>query len=441
MVRENAVNMQLNLSNEKIAVIGLGYVGLPLAVEFGKHRPVIGFDVKAERIAELKSGHDSTLEVSAADLSGARYLSFSTQPEELRQCKVFIVTVPTPVDQANRPDMTPLIRASETVGRVMPEGAVVIYESTVYPGATEEVCVPVLERFSGKKFNQGFFCGYSPERINPGDKVNTLTKIKKITSGSTPEVAVAVDALYGGIITAGTYRASSIKVAEAAKVIENTQRDLNIALVNELSVIFERLGIDTLDVLEAAGSKWNFLPFRPGLVGGHCIGVDPYYLTHKAEEVGYHPQVILAGRRINDNMARYVARNTIKHMLRNGMDVPRCRIGVLGITFKENCPDIRNSKVADMVREFIAWGADVVIADPWANPDEVRHEYGLTLGAIDVAHPVDALVVAVGHNEYRQARLEDLKSLCRSSNPVLADVKSLYDRHQAAAAGFTVFRL
>ena len=317
----------------------------------------------------------------------------------------------------------------------------VIYESTVYPGATEEVCVPILEKFSNKKFNVDFFCGYSPERINPGDKVNTLTKIKKITSGSTTEVADLVDALYSSIIIAGTHKASSIKVAEAAKVIENTQRDLNIALVNELSVIFDRLNIDTIDVLEAAGSKWNFLPFRPGLVGGHCIGVDPYYLTHKAEEVGYHPQVILAGRRINDNMARYVARNTVKLMLKNGLDVPRCRVGVLGITFKENCPDIRNSKVVDMVRELEAWGANVVIADPWASPADVLHEYGLQLGEINAANQVDALVVAVGHHQFRNATLGDLRSLCRGSSPVLTDVKSIYDRHAAAEAGFNVFRL
>ncbi|MBK0111375.1 MULTISPECIES: nucleotide sugar dehydrogenase [unclassified Delftia] len=425
----------------KIAVVGLGYVGLPLAVEFGKHREVLGFDINAARIAELQGGTDGTLEVSADELKAAALLHFSSDPRELADCQVFIVTVPTPVDKANRPDMTPLVKASETVGRAMPPGALVIYESTVYPGATEEVCVPVLERFSGKTFNRDFFCGYSPERINPGDKVNTLTKIKKITSGSTPEAADAVDALYASIITAGTHKATSLKVAEAAKVIENTQRDLNIALVNELSVIFERIGIDTLDVLEAAGSKWNFLPFRPGLVGGHCIGVDPYYLTHKAEEVGYHPQVILAGRRINDNMGRYVARNTIRLMLRNGMDVPRCRIGVLGITFKENCPDIRNSKVVDMIREFETWGANVVIADPWANTEEVAHEYELNLSQIDAKHPVDALVVAVGHNEFRQASLQQLRSLCRGDRPVLADVKSLFSRQQAAEAGFTVFRL
>jgi UDP-N-acetyl-D-galactosamine dehydrogenase len=427
--------------NATIAVIGLGYVGLPLAVEFGKQRKVLGFDINTARIAELQAGTDGTLEVTPEDLQAAAQLNFSADPQDLKDCQVFIVTVPTPVDQANRPDMTPLVKASETVGRSMPQGALVIYESTVYPGATEEVCVPVLERLSGKRFNVDFFCGYSPERINPGDKVNTLIKIKKITSGSTPEVADAVDGLYASIIVAGTHKASSLKVAEAAKVIENTQRDLNIALVNELSVIFERLGIDTLDVLEAAGSKWNFLPFRPGLVGGHCIGVDPYYLTHKAEEVGYHPQVILAGRRINDNMARYVARNTLRLMLKNGMDVPRCRIGVLGITFKENCPDIRNSKVVDMVREFEAWGANVVVCDPWASAQDVQHEYGLSLAGISAQEPVDALVVAVGHQQFRDATLSELRSFCRSEQPVLADVKSLFDRHEAASAGFTVFRL
>jgi UDP-N-acetyl-D-glucosamine/UDP-N-acetyl-D-galactosamine dehydrogenase len=432
---------KIDLDQAVIAVIGLGYVGLPLAVEFGKQRPVLGFDISEARIAELQDGRDSTLEVPPAELSLARQLRYTIDPQALSQCQVFIVTVPTPVDQVNRPDMTPLVKASETVGKAMRRGVIVIYESTVYPGATEEVCVPVLEKFSGLKFNRDFYCGYSPERINPGDKVNTLTKIKKITSGSTPEVADAVDTLYRSIIAAGTHKASSIKVAEAAKVIENSQRDLNIAFVNELSVIFARLGIDTQDVLEAAGSKWNFLPFRPGLVGGHCIGVDPYYLTHKAEEVGYHPQVILAGRRINDNMARYVARNTIKLMLQNGMDVPRCRIGVLGITFKENCPDIRNSKVIDMLREFQEWGVEVVVADPWADAAEVQHEYGLTMGVLDAAHPVDALVVAVGHNEYRQAQPQDLRALCRGAKPVLADVKSLYDRHAAAASGFTVFRL
>ena len=432
----------MKYENEAIAIIGLGYVGLPLAVEFGKKRRVLGFDINVARINELRRGTDSTLEVSPEGLQEAEYLKFSHQLDDLKECRIFIVTVPTPVDKANRPDMTPLIKASETVGKVLSDGALVIYESTVYPGATEEVCVPVLEKFSGKKFNQDFFCGYSPERINPGDKVNTLTKIKKITSGSTPEIADVVDALYGSIISAGTHKASSLKVAEAAKVIENTQRDLNIALVNELSVIFERLGIDTIEVLEAAGSKWNFLPFRPGMVGGHCIGVDPYYLTHKAEEVGYHPQVILAGRRINDNMARYVARSMIKLMLKNGIDVARSTVGVLGITFKENCPDIRNSKVVDLIKELQNWNVNVVVADPWANADEVMHEYGLQLGTIDAANRVDSLVVAVGHNEYRAMVPAELKALCHAEKqPVLADVKALYNRHQAADAGFTVFRL
>ena len=431
----------MNLDNTTIALIGLGYVGLPLAVEFGKHRPVIGFDINQARVAELQGGKDHTLECSPEQLKAAEHLRFSSQLDDLRDCGIFIVTVPTPVDDAHRPDLTPLVKASQTVGSVLKKGDVVIYESTVFPGATEEVCVPELEKASGLKFNQDFFCGYSPERINPWDKVNTLTTIKKITSGSTPEVAQAVDALYRQIISAGTHQASSIKVAEAAKVIENTQRDLNIALVNELSVIFARLGIDTLDVLEAAGSKWNFLPFRPGMVGGHCIGVDPYYLTHKAEQVGYHPQVILAGRRINDNMGRYVARNTIKRMLQAGMDVPRCRIGVLGITFKENCPDIRNSKVIDVVRELQAWGAEVIVADTWADPAEVQHEYSIPLGAIDQDHPVDALIVAVGHNEYRALSPTQLKTLTRGNSPVLADVKSLYDRHALIAAGFNVFRL
>jgi UDP-N-acetyl-D-galactosamine dehydrogenase len=429
------------VNTQKIAIIGLGYVGLPLAIEFGKQRPVLGFDINIARIAELKSGQDHTLEASPEELAHAKHLSFSSNPADLQACQIFIVTVPTPVDQANRPDLTPLVKASETVSKALKQGDIVIYESTVYPGATEEVCVPVLEKFSGLKFNQGFYCGYSPERINPGDKVNTLTKIKKITSGSTPSIADQVDALYKSIITAGTHKATSLKVAEAAKVIENTQRDLNIALVNELSVIFERLGIDTLEVLEAAGSKWNFLPFRPGFVGGHCIGVDPYYLTHKAEEVGYHPQVILAGRRINDNMARYTARNVIKLMLRNGIDVSRSTVGVLGVTFKENCPDIRNSKVVDLVREFETWGVTVVMADPWAGADEFAHEYGLTLGAVDAQNPVDAIVVAVGHHEYRSLTPAELRQMCCGDKPVLADVKSLFNRHEAAAEGFTVFRL
>jgi UDP-N-acetyl-D-galactosamine dehydrogenase len=418
----------------------LGYVGLPLAVEFGKVRPVLGFDINDTRIAELRAYKDSTLEITPEDLVAATQLEYSSDRSKLEECGVFIVTVPTPIDTANRPNLTPLIRASETVGKAMKAGAIVIYESTVYPGCTEEICVPLLEKHSGMKFNKGFFCGYSPERIVPGDKVNTLTTIKKITSGSTPEVAEAVDDLYKSIVKAGTWKVSSLKVAEAAKVIENSQRDLNIAFVNELSVIFDRLGIDTIEVLEAAGSKWNFLPFRPGMVGGHCIGVDPYYLTHKAEEVGYHPQVILAGRRINDNMARYAARNLIRLMLKNGIDVARSTVGVMGITFKENCPDIRNSKVADLVKELENWGANVVVADPWAKPEEVVHEYAIQLGNIDSSAKVDSLVVAVGHNEFRAMKPGELKALCRTEKPVLADIKALYDRNDAADAGFTVFR-
>lgn len=431
----------MQLADLRIAIIGLGYVGLPLAVEFGKKGPVIGFDINQKRIDELKSGQDHTLEVTPEELQQSQHLSFSATLDDLEQSNFFIVTVPTPVDQVNRPDLTPLRKASETVGQALKKGDIVVYESTVYPGATEEVCIPILEKVSGLKFNQDFFAGYSPERINPGDKVNTLTKIKKITSGSTPEVADTVDAVYASIITAGTHKATSIKVAEAAKVIENTQRDLNIALVNELSVIFDRIGIDTLDVLEAAGSKWNFLPFRPGLVGGHCIGVDPYYLTHKAEEVGYHPQVILAGRRINDNMARYVARNTIKLMLQNGIDVPRAKVGVLGVTFKENCPDIRNSKVADLIKELEFWGAQVVVADPWADADEVRHEYGVELGEVNAQNPVDSVIIAVGHNEFRSLSASELRSYMKGEKPVLADVKSLFDRTEMSDAGFTVFRL
>ena len=428
------------MNEKKIAIIGLGYVGLPLAVELGKNRQVVGFDINLQRIADLRAGLDHTMECTHEELRAASQLSYGSKMSDIESCQIFIVTVPTPVDQANRPDMTPLIKASETVGQVLKKGDTVIYESTVYPGATEEVCVPILEKMSGLKFNADFFCGYSPERINPGDKINTLTTIKKITSGSTPAAANEVDSLYRTIIKAGTHKASSIKVAEAAKVIENSQRDLNIAFVNELSIIFDRMGIDTSEVLEAAGSKWNFLPFRPGMVGGHCIGVDPYYLTHKAEELGYHPQVILAGRRINDNMARYAARNVIKQMLKNGMDVPRSTVGVMGITFKENCPDIRNSKVADLVKELQQWGVKVVVTDPWADTEEVKHEYGIDLEDIDMKHPVDALVVAVGHEQFRHQTPEQLRQLCKGSQPVLADIKSLYNRHEAVAAGFTVFR-
>lgn len=432
----------MDYQDKTIAVVGLGYVGLPLAVEFGKHRRVIGFDTDTRRIDELKQGADHTRETTSENLQQAFHLRFSDALEDIREASIFILTVPTPVDLANRPDMSSLIKASDAVGSLLKRGDLVIYESTVYPGATEEVCVPVLEASSGLRFNEDFFCGYSPERVNPGDKVNTLTAIKKITSGSTPQTALAVDTLYAQIIKAGTWRTSSIKVAEAAKVIENSQRDLNIAFVNELSVIFDRIGIDTLEVLEAAGSKWNFLPFRPGMVGGHCIGVDPYYLTHKAEQLGYHPQVILAGRRINDNMARYAAQSVVKRMLKNGIDVARSRVGVMGITFKENCPDIRNSKVVDLVQELQSWNVETVVMDPWADPSEVKQEYGIVLDTISADNPVDSLIVAVGHQEYRQLTPAQLVALCkRDRQPIIGDLKSLYDRHALIELGFQVFRL
>ena len=430
----------MNLKDKTIAIIGLGYVGLPLAVEFGKTRPVIGFDINQKRVAELVGGEDHTLEITPEELKHSKFLKYSAESNSIKDAQVFIVTVPTPIDTANRPDLMPLIKASETVGKVLKKGDVVIYESTVYPGCTEEDCVPILEKHSSLKFNQDFYCGYSPERINPGDKVNTLTKIKKITSGSTPEIADAIDALYASIIKAGTHKAASIKVAEAAKVIENTQRDLNIALVNELSVLFDRLNIDTIEVLEAAGTKWNFLPFRPGMVGGHCIGVDPYYLTHKAEKVGYHPQIIASGRRMNDNMARYAARNVIKLMLRNGIDVSKSKVGVMGITFKEDCPDIRNSKVVDLIKEFETWGVKVVVTDPYADADEVMHEYGVKLNTMEDLSSVDAIVVAVGHQTYRKMGLLELKRMLKSDKPVLADLKALYDKNEAAKMGLTVFR-
>src|SRR6187401_1040640 len=369
--------MELSMRGCRIGVVGLGYVGLPLAVEFGKHFDTVGFDIKADRIAELKKGRDSTLECSTAELKSARKLKYSTSLKDLGKCRVFIITVPTPIDKYNRPDLTPLERSSETVGKVLKKGDVVVYESTVYPGCTEEVCIPILERESGLKFNKDFFAGYSPERINPGDKQHRLPNIKKVTSGSTPAVAEFVDSLYRSVVHAGTHKASSIRVAEAAKVIENTQRDVNIALINELALLFNRLGIDTEEVLQAAGSKWNFLPFRPGLVGGHCIGVDPYYLTHKAQEIGYHPEMILAGRRINDNMSIYVAERITQLMIRKRIHVKGSRILVMGLTFKENCPDLRNSKVADVVRELGNYGANVDVFDPWIDRDEAEHEYGI----------------------------------------------------------------
>ena len=415
----------MNFSDATIAIIGLGYVGLPLAVEFGKHRKVLGFDINPTRVAALQGGSDHTLECSPEELQAAKHLRYSHQAADLKDCQVFIVTVPTPVDAARRPDLSPLVKASQTVGAALKKGDVVIYESTVYPGATEEVCVPELEKASGLKFNQDFFCGYSPERINPGDKEHRLPSIKKVTSGSTPEVATAVDALYAQIITAGTHKASSIKVAEAAKVIENTQRDINIALMNELSLIFARLGIDTLEVLQAAGTKWNFLPFRPGLVGGHCIGVDPYYLTHKAQEVGYHPEVILAGRRVNDNMAAHVADATVKLMLRKGLPVLNSRVLVLGLSFKENCPDVRNTKVVDIVRTLQGYHTQVDVYDPWIDLREAEHEYGLRcLPELPAAGQYDAIVLAVGHSQFVALGEAGIKALGRSG-AVLFDVKSI----------------
>ena len=426
---------------KKIAVIGLGYVGLPLAVEFGKTRDVVGFDINTTRVQQLRDGRDATNECSDEQLYSAKHLTYSTTLNDIRDAQIYIVTVPTPVDHINRPDLRPLIAASETVGGILKSGDIVIFESTVFPGATEEVCVPILESESGLKFNKDFSCGYSPERINPGDKINTVTKIKKITSGSNIEAAEEIDFLYRSIITAGTWVAPSIKVAEAAKVIENCQRDLNIAFVNELSVIFDRLNIDTLEVLEAAGSKWNFLPFRPGMVGGHCIGVDPYYLTYKAEEVGYNPQVLLAGRRINDNMAQYAAESIVKRMIQGGVDVGRSSIAVMGITFKENCPDIRNSKVVDLIRELESWKLDDKVVDPWADPEEVWLEYGLNLVERDDLNGLSAVVVAVGHNQFRAMKIEDFCSMCPTKGAVFGDLKSIYDREALSNAGFNVYRL
>ncbi|MGH8200584.1 MAG: Vi polysaccharide biosynthesis UDP-N-acetylglucosamine C-6 dehydrogenase TviB [Steroidobacteraceae bacterium] len=409
----------------RIGIVGLGYVGLPLAVEFCKHFDTVGFDIKANRIAELASGRDSTLEVSRAELKSAARLSFSTDLDSLKRCRVLIVTGPTPIDEYKRPDLTPLIKASETVGKVLSKGAVVVYESTVYPGCTEEVCVPILERESGLKLNRDFFVGYSPERINPGDKEHRLTTIRKVTSGSTPAAAEFVDKLYGAIITAGTHKASSIRVAEAAKVIENTQRDVNIALINELALIFNRLGLDTEEVLNAAGSKWNFLPFRPGLVGGHCIGVDPYYLTHKAQSIGYHPEMILAGRRINDNMGLYVAGEIIKLMTAKRIHVKGARTLILGMTFKENCPDIRNSRVIDVVRELAKYGAEVDVFDPWADGQECRHEYGVRPIKTLTPKRYDVAVVAVAHREFRDMGAEGVRRLCKKSH-VLYDIKHVF---------------
>ena len=425
----------------KIAIIGLGYVGLPLAVEFGKKYPTTGFDINGPRIAALISGHDSTLEVDEAELKQATQLNYTTDIEQLKSCNIYIVTVPTPIDSHKRPDLTPLEKASETVGKVLSKGDIVIYESTVYPGATEEVCVPILERHSGLTFNKDFYCGYSPERINPGDKEHRVTTIKKVTSGSTPEIADIVDNLYKSIITAGTHKASSIKVAEAAKVIENTQRDLNIALMNELAIIFERLGIDTLEVLKAAGTKWNFLPFRPGLVGGHCIGVDPYYLTHKAEILGYHPQVIKAGRRINDGMAAYVAQQTIKQMIRSGTNIRGAKVIVLGLTFKENCSDLRNSKVADLVKELQEFGCEVYVHDPLAEAEQALHEYGITLREWhQLPQNADAIVAAVSHAKYTTQPVANLLAPLKRYG-VFIDIKSAYMPEAITATGAYLWRL
>ncbi|MGP1449755.1 MAG: Vi polysaccharide biosynthesis UDP-N-acetylglucosamine C-6 dehydrogenase TviB [Wolinella sp.] len=413
-----------------LAIIGLGYVGLPLAVEFGKKHNVIGFDINRARIDELKSGYDRTLEVDSNELAEAKNLRYSCELEELRAAQIYIMTVPTPIDNYNKPDLTPLIKASETVGKVLKKGDIVIYESTVYPGCTEEDCVPVLEKFSGLKFNVDFFCGYSPERINPGDKEHRVINIKKVTSGSTPEVADEVDALYRSIIVAGTHKASSIKVAEAAKVIENSQRDINIAFVNELSIIFDKMGIDTLDVLEAAGTKWNFLPFRPGLVGGHCISVDPYYLTHKAESLGYHSQVILAGRHINDNMGIVVANKVIKLMIKKGQKVEGARVLIMGITFKENCPDIRNSRVIDIIKELQEFGCKIDVYDPWADAAEVAHEYGITLTKredID-SGKYGAIIIAVGHKEFRN--MPNPREF-GTKECIVYDIKGILDRNIA----------
>lgn len=414
----------------RLGIIGLGYVGLPLAVEFGKRRQVIGFDVNEVRIEELENGHDRTLEVTIEELKAAKHLVYTATPEVLRSCNCYVVTVPTPIDEYKQPDLTPLIKATETVGKVLKKGDIVIYESTVYPGATEEDCVPVLERFSGLIFNQDFYCGYSPERINPGDKEHRLTTIKKVTSGSTQEVADLVDALYNEIVIVGTHKAESIKIAEAAKVIENTQRDLNIALVNELAMIFNRMGIDTEAVLKAAGSKWNFLPFRPGLVGGHCIGVDPYYLTHKAQAIGYHPEIILAGRRLNDGMGEYVVTQLVKAMTKRRLHVDGAKVLIMGLAFKENCPDIRNTRVVDIIRELHEYNCDVTVYDPWVSVGEAQHEYGITPIVDPKKGVYDAIILAVAHEQFKKMGSKAIRELGKPSC-VLYDLKYALLAHEA----------
>ncbi|MFV1871977.1 MAG: Vi polysaccharide biosynthesis UDP-N-acetylglucosamine C-6 dehydrogenase TviB [Oleiphilus sp.] len=411
----------------RICVIGQGYVGLPLAVEFGKHYPTIGFDIKQERINELKSGVDSTLECSSEELAESTHLTFSCELSEIEQANVYIVTVPTPIDKYKTPDLTPLIKASEMLGKIVKQGDYVIYESTVYPGATEEDCIPLVEKHSGLTLNKDFFAGYSPERINPGDKEHRVTNILKVTSGSTPEAATFIDDLYKSIIIAGTHKASSIRVAEAAKVIENTQRDVNIALVNELSLIFDKMGIDTLEVLEAAGTKWNFLPFRPGLVGGHCIGVDPYYLTHKAQSIGYHPEMILSGRRINDNMSSHIAEKVLRLMTQKKIQVVDSNILVMGLTFKENCPDIRNTKVTDVIADLSSFHANIDIYDPWADAEEVNHEYGLKLVNEPKANNYDAVIITVAHSQIKDMGIEAIRKLCKTDH-VIFDVKYLFNK-------------
>ncbi|MBU3735987.1 MAG: Vi polysaccharide biosynthesis UDP-N-acetylglucosamine C-6 dehydrogenase TviB [Methylobacterium sp.] len=415
----------------RIAIIGLGYVGLPLAVEFGKKRPVVGFDINRCRIEQLRAGHDTTLEVEDSELTQAGYLTFSDNLEDIADCTIFIVTVPTPIDVHKRPDLTALINASEMIGKVLKRGDVVIYESTVYPGATEEDCVPVLERFSKLVFNSDFFVGYSPERINPGDKTHRLTAIRKVTSGSTAKIADFVDGLYASIITAGTHKAPSIRVAEAAKVIENTQRDLNIALINELALIFNRMAIDTEAVLQAAGTKWNFLPFRPGLVGGHCIGVDPYYLTHKAQEIGYRPEIILAGRRLNDNMGEYVAKELVREMVRRRMHVSGAKVLILGLTFKENCPDIRNTRVMDVIAGLRAFGAEAAVYDPWVDDEEARHEYGITPIREPIPGGYDAIIIAVGHDQFKALGAAGVRAFGKASGHVVYDLKYVLDPAEA----------
>ena len=419
----------MNVTGIKLAIIGLGYVGLPLAVEFGKKRSVIGFDINQQRIDEIKAGNDGTLETSEEELCDAKYLIYTTNPEDLRAENCFIVTVPTPIDAHKRPDLTPLIKASEIVGKVLKKDDIVIYESTVYPGATEEDCVPILEKHSGLAFNQDFYCGYSPERINPGDKEHRVTNIKKVTSGSTPEITDFVDALYNEIITAGTHKAESIKIAEAAKVIENTQRDLNIALINELAIIFNRMGIDTQAVLEAAGSKWNFFPFRPGLVGGHCIGVDPYYLTHKAESIGYRPQIILAGRHLNDGMGAYVVSQLINAMDSKSIQIEGAKVLVMGLTFKENCPDLRNTRVVDIVHELEQYKCHVDIYDPWVDRQEAQHEYGITPVEAPNQGNYDAVILTVAHDKTKEMGARQIRTFCKETH-VLYDLKYIFAKNE-----------